>query len=216
MDGQTEFAKALTNSLKAAVTTKPPVKGVARKGKRKGRKEVFDAEAANAEREATVSIDQQTSTWGVLEPVHGMMKAFISLLGPFMTSQVVIAVLTVLLLYTWISPPARSSAVGASYPGYSSPQRLAAYQELWRREESSLWNWLEDRAGLENIYLPSGDASQKDRLKAGAASKLGKKLDDERMSERQMDDAIRVTEERLAALKIAVGRRKAGKRDGRT
>ena len=40
---------------------------------------------------------------------------------------------------------------------------------------------------------------------------MGKQLDGERMNERQMDDAIRVTEERLLALKDAVARKKGAK-----
>jgi hypothetical protein len=122
-----------------------------------------------------------------------------------MTSQVVIAVLVVLLLYIWISPPARRGGAGLGMPGYAYPERLAAYEEIWRREESNLWDWLEDRVGLDNIYVPSGSVEQKERQKVLQARNMAKKLKDERMSERQMDDAIRVTEERLAALKAAVG-----------
>lgn len=96
-----------------------------------------------------------------------------------------------------------------SLPGHTSPERLAAYEEIWRREESNLWNWLEDRVGLDSIYVPTGDSTQKDRQKVLAARNMGKKVMDERMSERQMGDAIRVTEERLAALKEAVARKNA-------
>lgn len=117
------------------------------------------------------------------------------------------AVLLALLLYTWINPPARRGA-SISFPGYTSPQRLAAYEELWRREESHLWDWLEDRAGLDGVYAPSTEGGKRDRQKILAARDMGKRIDDERMSERQMDDAIRVTEERLSALKDAVASKK--------
>jgi hypothetical protein len=202
-DGQTEYVKALVAALNAAVTTKPPVKGMARKGKRKGKKEVFDAEEANAQRQATVDAEMETPDWGLLEPLH---KA----LHPFMNSQVVIAVLVALLLYTWINPPQRSGR-SVAFPGYTSPERVAAYEEIWRREESSLWDWLEDRVGLDGIFVPSGDGQQKDRQKLLAARNMGKKVDEGRMSQRQMDDAIRVTEERLSVLKDAVKRKKDGK-----
>ena len=196
--------KALVAALNAAVTTKPPVKGVARKGKRKGKKEVFDAEEANVQRAVDVAKEQQASDWGILEPIH---KA----LSPFITSQVIIAVLTTLLLFTWINPP-RRGGMSVGFPGYTSPERLAAYEEVWRREESSLWDWLDDRVGLDGIYVPSGDSQQKERQKVLAARNMGKKLDDRRASERQMDDAIRITEERLSALKEAVSRKKSGSR----
>ena len=203
--------KSLTAALKAAVTTKPPVKGAGKKSKRKGsRKEVFDAEEANAQREATVAAEQQASNWGLLEPLHGPLKPIISLLGPFMTSQVVIAVLFVLLMYTWISPPGRSG-YGIGLPGHTSPERLAAYEEIWRREESNLWDWLEDRVGVDSIYAPGADSNKQERQRVLAAQRMGKKLDNERMNERQMDDAIRITEDRLSALKDAVSRKKGKK-----
>ncbi|KAK3701386.1 hypothetical protein LTR37_015484 [Vermiconidia calcicola] len=202
-DGQIAYVNAIVAALTAAVTTKPPVKGMARKGKRKGKKEVFDAGEANAQRAASIAVDNKVSNWGIFEPLHDILKPVISLLSPFITSQVIIAVLMALLLYTWISPPARRGGMGVGYPGYTSPERLAAYEELWRREESNLWDWLEDRVGLDGIYVPSGE-----RQKVLAAKNMGKKVEEERMSERQVDDAIRVTEERLGALKGAVGRRK--------
>ena len=184
---------------------------MARKGKRKGKKEVFDAEEANAKREAVVAAEIEASNWGALEPVHGMLKPVITLLSPFITSQVIVAVLFALLLFTWINPP-RRGGMSVGYPGYASPERLAAYEEIWRREESHLWDWLEDRVGLENIYAPGAEGgSKQDRQKVLASRKMGKKLDDVRMSERQMDDAIRVTEERLLALKDAVARKKGRK-----
>lgn len=194
------------------MTTKPPVKGAARKGKRRGKQEIFDAEAANAQREASVAGDQQASSWGVLEPLHDLLKPVISMLSPFLTSQVVIAGLTVLLLYTWLNPPGLRGSMSISLPGRTSPERLAAYEEIWRREESNLWDWLETRVGLENIYVPSGDAGQKDRQKLLVSRNMGKKIGDERMSERQINDAIRITEERLSALKGAVERQREGKK----
>lgn len=203
-----DYVKSLVAALKAAVTSKPPVKGAPRKGKRKGKKEVFDAEEANAQREAVVAVEQQASNWGPLEPVHALLKPIIAILRPFINSQVIIAVLFALLLFTWINPP-RRGGMGVGFPGYTSPERLAAYEEIWRREESHLWDWLEDRVGLENIYAPGSERNNKvDRQRVLASRKMGKQLDDERMNERQMDDAIRVTEERLLALKDAVARKK--------
>jgi hypothetical protein len=213
-DGQIEYVKALVAALNAAVTTKPPVKGTARKGKRKGKKEVFDADEANAQRSAAVAAEKEASNWGLLEPLHQALSPVISILNPFMNAQVVIAVLTVLLLFTWVNPP-RRSGMGVAFPGYTSPERIAAYEEIWRREESNLWDWLEDRVGLDGIFVPSGDGEQKDRQKVLAARNMGKKVEEDRMSERQMDDAIRVTEERLSVLKDAVARKKGGKGKGK-
>ena len=65
--------------------------------------------------------------------------------------------------------------------------------------------------GLDGIFVPSGDRQSKDRQKVLAARNMGKRVEEARMSERQMDDAIRVTEERLSALKEAVAKKKSGK-----
>ena len=146
--------KALVAALKATVTTKPPAKGAARKGKRKGKKEALDVDEAIEQRKASIAAEKEAD-WGIFEPVHGLLKPFVALLGPFITSQVIIAVLFALLLYTWINPPMHRG-VSVGFPGYTSPERLAAYEEIWRREESSLWDWLDDRVGLDDIYVPSG------------------------------------------------------------
>lgn len=165
-------------------------------------------EGATAQRES-ISEEPKPADWGVFEILRPILGPFVSLLSPFITSQTIIAVLFVLLLYNWINPPTPRS--GLMYPGGAVPSdRLAAYEELWRREESNLWDWLEDRVGLDGIYAPGSE--QGERQKILAAKGMGKKLEGERMSERQMDDAIRTTESRLAALKEAVGRKK--KKDG--
>ncbi|EME84617.1 uncharacterized protein MYCFIDRAFT_203095 [Pseudocercospora fijiensis CIRAD86] len=208
-DGQVEYVKNIVAALKAAVTTKAPAKGQAKKGKRKGKREVLDAEEANAQREAAVAaLETKASDWGIFEPIHPIADILSSVLQPFVTSQVIIAVLFVLLVYTWASAPRSHSGLG--YPGRPPPERIAAYEEMWRREESALWDWLEDRVGVDGVYAASSrNSEQAERQKVLKARSMGKKLEDEGMSERQIDDAIRTTEERLAALKEAVARQKS-------
>ncbi|EMC99054.1 hypothetical protein BAUCODRAFT_52457, partial [Baudoinia panamericana UAMH 10762] len=202
--GQIEYCKSLVAALKAALSLKSVAKVVAKKGKRKGRKETSDGDAANTPRESAVTADQKAADWGMLEPLHKLLGPFIAIVRPFVTSQVIIAVLFVLLVYTWILPPYPRGGTGVGFPGSGSPARIAAYEEIWRREESELWDWLEDRAGLDHLYAPS--AEQRDRQRTSNARKMVRKLEDERMTERQMDDAVKVTEERLEALKKAIAR----------
>jgi hypothetical protein len=166
--------------------------------------------------------DIKAPNWGILEPIHPIVEPILGLVRPFITSQVIVAVLFVLLTYSWIFPPSRSaSSLNSSAPYTSRVDRLAAYEELWQREESSLWDWLEDRVGLDGLdavpfsssFDPIGTAaSNKQKVHASSAaaarSALGKKLQSERMSERQMDSAIRTTEEKLLALKEAVRRKR--------
>jgi hypothetical protein len=201
----------LIAAIKAAVSAKAPAKGPIKKGKRKGRKEGDEVEIAAVQQAAAAVAEQEEASWGPLEPLHQILRPIIALVRLFITSQTVIAVLFALLMYAWLVPP-RSGGSGIGYPGYTSPQRLAAYEEIWRKEESELWDWLEDRVGVENLYAPG--RGQQDRQRVRQAKSMGKKLEDERMSQRQMDDAIRVTEERLAALKDAVGKKKGGAEKG--
>ena len=165
---------------------------------------MFDAGVANEERAAVVK--EQEPNWGLFEPLRPIFGPFASILSPFINSQVIIAVLFSLLMYTWLFPAyPRGSGVGL--PGYSEPERISAYQELWRREESDLWDWLEDRVGLDHV----NNAKLGEQRKASAGREMQKVLRDERMTEREVDEALRVTEEKLEALKGAVGRRKGEK-----
>lgn len=61
--------------------------------------------------------------------------------------------------------------------------------------------------GLEGMYAPKVDGRQK----VLAEKEMGRRLESEGMKGRQVDDAIRVTEERLGALKGAVEREKGRK-----
>ncbi|KAH9827673.1 glucosyltransferase, myotubularin and putative membrane-associated protein domain protein [Teratosphaeria destructans] len=209
-DGQIEYVKALVAALKAAVSAKAPIKSAnGKKLKRKGTKS-SDIDVAVVP--AAVVGEAKASDWGLLEPLHQILEPLISIVRPFVTSETIIAVLFCLLMYTWMTQ-SRSSGTSMRHPDYASPDRLAAYEEIWRREEGELWSWLEDRTGANHLYTApesSGHGGEA-RQKVLREREMGRQLQqDERMSERQMDDAIRVTEEKLEALKRAVAKRKKG------
>lgn len=89
---------------------------------------------------------------------------------------------------------------------------MAAYEEIWRAEESELWNWLEERVGMQGLAYPA-DARRKEenlvrKREKGEAKGVRARLAEERMGAREVDEAIRVTEERLRVLKGVVGRGK--------
>jgi hypothetical protein len=205
--------------VRAAVASKGASKAGARKGRRKGKTGPADADETAGQRHVASSNDIKPPNWGVLEPIHPFVEPVLGLVRPFITSQVVVAVLFVLLAYSWIFPPMRSASPLNTSSGVPRVDRLAAYEDIWQREESSLWDWLEDRVGLD--AMPSSgffDDGKQQVLTGSAASSvaaataariaLAKKLHGERMNERQMDSAIRTTEERLGALKEAVKRRR--------
>ena len=96
-----------------------------------------------------------------------------------------------------------------------SPQRIAAYEEFWRREESDLWDWMEERLG---VAYPVGERDEKAVGEARKArEKIGGKGNGKgkggKMSEREVEEAIRVTEERLGVLKRVIREGKGGAKE---
>lgn len=213
-DGQMSYAKDITAALRAAVTTKALIKGAAR-GKGKGRKRKNTAEdndielPVSGEDGARESVTvHEAKNWGLLEPLHGPFGPIVDTLENFVGAPTVIGILVLLLLFTlWRKPTISNRDGSLGVPGLATPQRIAAYEEIWRKEESELWNWLEDRVAMDraSAMLAPGDDGWRKRQKA---NEMEAKLQDESMSDRQIDDAIRVTQERLEALKEAVERKK--------
>jgi hypothetical protein len=148
----------------------------------------------------------KAASWGVLEPLHGPLGPVVEIIGSFVSGPTVIAVLVALLLFSWLRRPSTVGVGSLGVPGLATPQRIAAYEEMWRKEESELWRWLEERVVIDRVLTPpvEGEAWRKKQWVGG----MQQKLVEENMSERQVDEAIRVTQERLETLKKAVERRK--------
>ena len=172
----------------------------------------MDADEANSKKDAASAADSaRSSGWGPLEPLHQILEPIVAIVRPLITSQVIIVILLGLLVFNWVASSRRGNAVGHSK--YASPDRIVAYEELWRSEENVLWDWLEDRVGHDAAAhaVPLSSGQQPPQQVKLNARNVGNQLDDERMSERQMDEAIRTTEERLAVLKDTVEKKKAKK-----
>lgn len=192
------------------MTTKPPVKGVTRgkvKGKRR-RGETFDAAGTEAERAAEASKGSEEANWGLLEPLRGTLGPLVSIIQPLLSARIVIAVLCILLAQAWFFGPRAGTGVGFPTAG---PARFAAYEAMWQSEESELWDWLEERVGVNDAAQSPfsqlrDDAKQ--RQKVINRNRMSKKVVDQNMDERHVDDAIKLTGERLGALKEAVDRNK--------
>lgn len=117
---------------------------------------------------------------------------------------IVIGILFFMLFFRGPSHPSMLSS-DMGLPGLTMPQRLAAYEEMWRKEESELWNWLEDRVGLDGIAIPtmarqSALRVPRNNRKAQSEREFKDSLDGETLSDREMDYAIRSTRERLDTL----------------
>jgi hypothetical protein len=170
---------------------------------------------------ASTETEKKEEDWGVLEVFRGPLDPVVSFFKPVANGPVAIGIIVILLFMLWFRGPSRPSDGSVGYLGYSSANRIAAYEELWHREESELWDWLEDRVGFDELALGDnvGKAKRregkkdskimlKQRQKILGGKDVEAKLNEERMSEREMEDAIRVTQERLHVLKGVVEKRK--------
>lgn len=203
-DGQVQYTKDIIAALKAAVSTKRSgAPSAPAKGKKKGRK---GSKANNLSKvtDGASETKPEATNWGLFEPVRGIFEPVFDIVKPLMTGNILYGLLVGLLVASWfrfglpIGGGGGNRDMGMSYLG--TPERIAAYEEIWRREESELWLWLEERAGMDRLRevgrMPMERLDIEDRLKS------------ERMDEREVEDAIRITEEKLLVLKDVVGKKR--------
>ncbi|KAI8633307.1 hypothetical protein F5Y19DRAFT_417407 [Xylariaceae sp. FL1651] len=209
-DGQAQYWKDLFTSLKGAIPSRArttTLNGTA-KGKKKRAKGKLDRASKESLRRPTDLTSSKTQDWGLFEPLHGILGPIFDILGPVMTGNVVYGLLVGLLVATWFgfgfNGQHRGVGYGRDVAFASYPDRAVAYEEIWRREESDLWDWLEERVGLHRMNeggLPIHKRVTEPRT-------VEEKLRAERMEERQVEEAIKITEEKLQVLKSVMSRKK--------
>jgi hypothetical protein len=210
-DGQALYCKELFASLKATVSARPRsstlTNGAAPKAKKRGRKSKSVLLSHPTSDVESLSKLSPKSEWGLFEPVHPFLGPVVDTIRPILTGNVVYGLLVGLLVATWFGFGSRQAVVpygrDLGFTGY--PQRLAAYEEMWRQEEGDLWEWIEERAGLDRL-----SADPMEMRKAVEPRTVEEKLREERMDEREIKEAIRVTEERLQVLKSVVEKSRPG------
>lgn len=218
IDGQTTFGNELVKALQAGVTPRGRANGG---GRAKGKRKKGDAAGRESTAAASlkVAVDANAGkgeTWGLFEPVRPILEPFTGILSPLWSGNVallVIGILFYLAFFRSSSSSLHAHDVGCS--GHGLPQRLAAYEEMWRREESELWNWLEDRVGMDGMVFPNVYRSPEphsSRRSSGVSvtdeRELAAWLREEKVSNREMDHAIRTTRQRLDVLEEMMGKRK--------
>lgn len=219
LDGQIAFGADLINAIKAALAPRGRAGGV-KAGKGKGKRKKGDLAGQEATPVAAkTAVDPATGnsdSWGMLEPLHALLEPVTGILKPLLSGNMAFLIIGVLLLIVFFRGPARPTAISHDIgcPGYTLPQRLAAYEEMWRREESELWGWLEDRVGLDGTVFPTANRPPTPPLRQKAQEfrseqQLSAKMGEEKMSDREMDAAIRTTRERLDALENILNKRKS-------
>jgi hypothetical protein len=113
-------------------------------------------------------------------------------------SKILTSLLLILLVWSYFFRSPTSSPSSLSHP-HTPAERIAAYEQIWRTEEAELWKWMEERVALDRVHDAAG-------ARVRQAVDMQDRLVDERVGERVVDEAIRVTEERLEGLKRAVRR----------
>ncbi|KAL6881388.1 hypothetical protein J3F83DRAFT_758248 [Trichoderma novae-zelandiae] len=207
-EGQAQYCKDLFVALKAAVSTRPRSStnnGV--KSKKKGKKS--KALQSSTESTSTAAREKkEEANWGLLEPVRPILEPVVDILKPILTGNIVYGLLVGLLVATWfgfgLTPNSKSPASYGPDPALQGAYRLAAYDEMWRREDSELWAWLEERVSLERLSVERSNA----RRRETDPRTLEDKLREERVDEREVEEAIRVTEEKLKVLREVMARGK--------
>ncbi|KAK3374414.1 hypothetical protein B0T24DRAFT_294094 [Lasiosphaeria ovina] len=211
-DGQTQYCKDIFIALKTAVSSRPRsgtvTNGAAPKIKKRGRKSKSALASNPASDVEGVSKTSAQQGWGLFEPLHPLFGPVVDTFRPIVTGNVVYGLLVGLLVASWFGFGANRQAVAPygrdmGYVGY--PQRLAAYEEMWRKEESDLWDWIEERAGLDRL----GEPRMQPRKRVVEPRTVEEKLREAKMDEREIKEALRVTEEHLQVLKSVVNNKKA-------
>lgn len=223
-DGQQTYGSDLVKALRSAVSSRPRAATAGSKGakpgkrRRKGEKNLSAAPKAQVEK-------RDDESWGLLEPFRGTFGPVVDIFKP-LAGILAVATIVILLCIIWFRRPVHGPAGGVGYPGYSLPARLAAYEEMWQKEESELWSWLEDRAAIEDFTFKD-DVKRKGRKASGLTAKakarerqrvldsrnVEARLREESMTEREMENAIRVTQERLNVLKGVMDKKRSGRQD---
>ncbi|KAI0860767.1 hypothetical protein F4860DRAFT_196027 [Xylaria cubensis] len=208
-EGQITFWKDLFTSLKSAVSSRPrttTLNGTVRGKKKRAKGKLHRASKDNLK--GPVDSTPKSHDWGLFEPLHSILGPIFDILKPVMTGNVVYGLLVGLLVSTWFGFGFNSQHRGAGYGrgvAFSSyPERAVAYEEIWRREESDLWDWLDERVGLHRM----NEGGTPIRKRVTEPRTMEEKLREERMDEREVDEAIRITEEKLDILKSVVDRKK--------
>lgn len=176
--------------------------GGARKG-RKGKKSGSPKAATKP-----VAVVQKTDDWGMLEPLHGILGPIIDIFKPLISGNMLYGLLVGLLVVAWFGYGREGSTRrGDVGMGWSSAERVAAYEEIWRREEGELWEWLEARIGVQGLDGINGLAMRE--ASPDVRKGIEERLESETAGDEEVDEAIKVTEEKLRTLKSVVNKRKA-------
>ncbi|KAG5984608.1 hypothetical protein E4U55_004050 [Claviceps digitariae] len=207
-DGQVQYCKELFVALKSAVSARIR-SGMGPGGNIKGKKKLKRSKALQSvhdmEKKKSSKSDARKQSWGLLEPLRSVLEPVVDVVQPVLTGNVMYGLLVGLIVAMWFGFGTTPKLNSSFRPddigyGYYSPNRQAAYEEMWRRQDSELWDWLEERVGMDRL-----NHDQPNGRKRGMEHRtVEEKLQEERMDEREIQEAIRVTEEKLRVLREVI------------
>lgn len=213
LDGQMQYGDDLVKTLKGALGRSRAATAGSKvlKGKKKRKS------AKKEKGDVSPAASKQEENWGVFEILRPSLEPVISPVKPFVRVNVVVTILVIMVCWMWFRGPGARSSTELSR--LNRVERLMMYDDIWRREETDLWNWLEDRAGvdgtvLRNAIKEAGSSDREDQQRVKQRQKLLKSKDmqtrlrEENKSMKEMEEAVRVTQERLDSLRKTLERQK--------
>ena len=213
LGGQREYGDDLVKTIKSALgRTRAATTGskVAKNGKKKRKVSKKD------KGEVTRSAATTKEDWGALDFLRPTLSPVVDPIKPLLSTNVLFTILTVMVVWMWVRTPTSSSLSRTGAFGSH-----AIYEDLWQREETELWDWLQHRAGVDGSIirdsirdqsLANKDAKHRsrERKKLLQSKNVQARLREEKKSTKEMEEAIRVTQERLDALQKSLHQQKAG------
>ncbi|EXJ75597.1 uncharacterized protein A1O5_00104 [Cladophialophora psammophila CBS 110553] len=223
-EGQQQYGDSLVKILKGAVSGRPRGTTNASKGskltkkKRKGEKKTKEEKIEEEKKQGV--------NWGIFEPLRPLSPV-VDMLRPVVKMEVVVAILLIMVMWMWIRGPAGTTQLSLYK---SQSERLAVYDSLWSREENEFWDWLESRANIDTVSLRetsprnfgrpdknenSDTAKQRltqrqrrKRSTSSARQDVEARIKEEKINQREMEDAIKITKERLEILEKVMEKKK--------
>ncbi|KAF8450120.1 hypothetical protein BGX38DRAFT_508781 [Terfezia claveryi] len=240
-DGQITHGKDLTAALKRelekyAAASKPRGKGGAKGGKKgkgggKGAQASIAANSAAAQKAAREKVAREkelreNAAWGVLLPLKPVLAPLVEMApGGGMGLLIGVGVLLVIICaFTGKLPffGKRTAAGDRSPTGrYPWPGMHGSYpdwEQSWYAEEQGLWDWLEDRVGLNAANMGGVPRNTQEERRTNAWNKLNKIERNQVLNmigevggirEKEIEEAMKVMEKRLEILRAIVNERKA-------
>ena len=224
-EGQTQYARDLTTALRNAVTKPSRVANSnVKAGKGKSRRRMAESTEQVADGVLLDDVDASSRTAARSYPLQSVVQPILRMLMDTAASTPVAALLA-LVLISWtlsrlsgfFNRDARFQVDQFGFTRLPSAARIAAYEEMWRTEESDLWSWLEERACIAQVFDGQladddnhGDGHGKGRILPRSWDREAQRqFSNDKLDMQQVEEALRVTEERVNALKALVERRKA-------